>query len=1475
MSISPCPIVGIGASAGGLAALKSLFKAMHCDSGAAFVVIQHLDPKHESLTAEILSRSTDMPVEQIVDGMIAQANHVYVIPPNAYVSLKDHRFQLDEPVLHHGLRMPIDTFLWSLAEQHTARAIAIIVSGTGSDGTLGLRAIKGSGGLVLAQSPKSAEYDGMPRSAIATGLVDIICSVQEMANHLKHYLLHPYIREQLGNKADSAIPKDEKAQLDAILILLLTRSGHDFRVYKHGTLGRRIVRRMGLHHLKNMADYLSFLREHDDEATLLFKDLLIGVTAFFRDPEAFAALVQKVIVPLIETKHLDESIRVWIPGCATGEEAYSIAMLLVEHQEKTNKYGRIQIFASDIDEEALTTGRAGLYPENIAASVSESRLQRFFTKEDHSYRIDKSLRELVTFANQNLISDPPFSNLDLVSCRNLLIYLSAEVQGKVLALFHFALRENGSLFLGHSETSSQQEHLFQPMAKKWRIYRRSGVARSSSSVDFPIGSRMARSIPPFISKQASGKDQLHLSDIAQQYLLQEFAPAAVLVNNKYQIVHFSGLTSRYLEQPSGSPSQDLLVLAKHEMRAKLRLALRRVKKENKRVLIDDITVQRDLGRVGLSIVLRPLKTPSLNEALILITFEDQGETQLSPEQHKRQQNGPLSQDAQQSDSDSAIIQQMETELNLTREDLQSNIEEWESANEELQAANEEVMSVNEELQSSNEELESSKEELQSMNEELTTVNNQYKDKVEELASINDDLDNLLSSTNIATLFIDSKLRIGRFTPATQKLLNLISTDVGRPVSDIRLKFTDNHLMDDIKEVLANLTSVECEVYTEDGNYYLRRIQPYRTSENRIAGVVITFIDISQRKKAEEDTLRLATVIRDSNDAVILYNVDGKISAWNSGAQTMYGWREQQALSMNLLDFVPEDKRKKTRQLLQDIVKGDVIHSSEAQRLIKGGRQITVLLTITPLFDNDGKVVAIASTEKDISRRIQAENKLRASEASFRVLVESAPDALVIVNARGKIEVANSQVERLFGYNQQELIGMLVENLMPARFSAEHIKCRQAFFIQPVPREMDNSSEILALSKSGEEIPIELGLSPIETEHGLVVSAAIRDIRQRKITEKALRAAKDEAESALSAKSRFLATASHDLRQPLHSLTLLNKALLKSIDQPQARKMLRIQGDSLFSMARLLNSLLDISKLESGTVGVQLSDFALHPMLKQICAGFEAEMNESGLELSLNGSDNSIVHSDPGLLAQLLQNLLANAIRYTKVGKVSIDTHQDEKQLKISVSDTGIGIPSNQQHRIFEEFHQVDRNPQQRDTGIGLGLSIVQRIASLLDSQVEVISKVGQGSTFSISLPVGESLPKNVEKREIRSLKPMQKKAIILLIDDDSDVLDASEMLLSMEQDFEILCASSPQEAYSAMNKRSVDLIITDFHLSHQASGMDIIAGAKTKDGRQIPAILVSGDTSAEIEIVSRENLEVMTKPIVPEVLITKIRQLLG
>jgi len=1454
---SICPIVGIGASAGGLDALKGLFLNLPVESGAAFVVIQHLDPKHESLTAEILSRSTSMTTVQVTQGMLVEPNHVYVIPPNAYLTVNQGIFELKEPVLDHGLRLPIDHFLRSLSHNDEAIVIAIILSGTGHDGSGGLSSIKENCSLVMAQKPDTAQYDGMPCSAIDTGLVDIVCPVKEMANHLTRFLENKYVSGVEGSASPNT---DDPSQLNSILALILTRTGHDFRTYKPGTLGRRIGRRMVLQNIDSYAKYLLYLHEHDDEVGKLRQDLLISVTAFFRDAEAFEALDEKVITPIIENKNEDQSIRVWVPGCATGEEAYSIAILLTERLDTLHKHCSIQIFASDIDEPAIAVGRAGLYPQNIVGGLSPERLNRFFTLEDKGYRVNKSLRDCITFANQNLISDPPFSNLDLIACRNLMIYLNASEQHRLLALFHFALCDDGYLFLGHSETAAHPTGLFDPLAKKWRIYRRMAV-NQAHTVNFPITSRIPRSMAHKLNVSNHQSEQSRLAELVQHQLIQEYAPAAVLVNQKHQVLYFSGPTNRYLEQPIGAPTQDLLSLARHELRTSLRATLKQV--ENKRTLImrDDCLMVIDGSRINVRIVVKPLRLPGTSSTLYLISFEDQSKVLSEP---KSKQVGVI-------DSTNVLVKQLEDELYITREELQSNVEEFESANEELQAANEEVMSVNEELQSSNEELETSKEELQAMNEELATVNNQLKDKMEELAIANDDIKNLLNSTDIATIFVDADLNIGRFTPATKDLLNLISSDIGRPLADIRPKFTDETLLNDVAQVLAKLTPIEAELATENGRYFLRRILPYRTGDNRIAGVVITFVDITERNIAEKQVRRLATVVRDSNDAVMVYNVNGQITHWNRGAQLMYGWSEPEALAMTIFGLVPDTDVASTKVTLQKIKDGEIIESLDAQRITKDGQVLDVWATITALKNDKNEISDIATTERNITDLKRNEKKLRQSEENFRSLIESAPDALILVNSAGEIEIANIRAESLFGYGKDELIGVTVEQLMPKRFRGHYIGHRKEFFKHPKVQELGSAVELFALSKNGKEIPIEVGLSPIETTHGLVVCAAIRDITERKQSDEKLRAARVTAESALAAKSRFLSTASHDLRQPLQSLALLNNTLLKSADKADTIKMLTMQQESLDSMKQLLNSLLDISKLDSGTVKAMKKGIKLQPILQRIGNEFSGVSSEKGLDLIIEKT-NAIVYSDPHLLSQLIQNLLANAIRYTNTGFVKLACMDDDNGIRLEVSDSGIGIATDQQTAIFDEFHQSNRDPQTSNMGIGLGLSIVQRIAGLLGTSVELNSEINHGSVFSIILPLADV---DVDVDKFDQHQAATQGGVVLLVDDNIAVLDASRMLMKTVPGFEIITASSPKEAYSLIKNNTPDLIISDFHLGHKDTGIDVIEKVRKQLARHIPGILVTGDTSLTTQSVSSKDISMINKPINPDELISLAHQLLA
>jgi two-component system CheB/CheR fusion protein len=828
------PIVGIGASAGGLGAFKQFFTALPDDTGLAFVLIQHLDPAHESLTADLLARCTPMPVEQVEDRMRVEPNRVYVIPPNTSLTLEQGVLHLGKPVVYRGMRMPIDHFFRSLAQDQQARAIGIILSGTGTDGTLGVKAIKEGGGLVMVESPETAQYDGMARSALTTGVVDQVLPVERLPEALLGYIEHAYVKgltvpEQLADRAPEQLPR--------VLAILRTRSGFDFGCYKDGTLLRRIARRMSLHHLDDLNDYAQFLRDRPEEITGLFKDLLIGVTHFFREPEAFERLAQEVISPLVAERSPNSPVRVWVPGCATGEEAYAIAMLLTERLEAVHKTGLYQVFASDVDKEALSVARTGRYPENIAADVAPERLQRFFIREGASYVVNKALRESILFAPQNVLSDPPFSRLDLISCRNLLIYLKPEAQRRVLGLFHFALNPEGYLFLGSAEGIGQQTNLFQGVSKKARIFRRiGGVGHQALELPNFAGTPQAEARP---GGEQQRLEPSRLAELTQRRLLQAYAPAAVLVNERHQILYTSGSVDDFLKRPSGVPSNDLLASLREGLFGKLRPALHRAMKAGERVEVSGAQVRRNGAYHRAQVHILPVKPAEGTERLWLLAFV--------PEPPAPAGAPPA---APSAGDEASLVHDLEQELKTTKEELQSTREEAESSNEELKAANEEVMSANEELQSTNEELESSKEELQSLNEELATVNNQLQDKVAELEATNDDLSNLLTSTDIATLFLDENLCIKRYTPAMARLVNLIETDVGRPVSDIVHRFSDSDLVEDTKTVLGKLMPRERTVRTEEGRWYQRRILPYRTQDNRISGTVTTFIDVTERQQAE-------------------------------------------------------------------------------------------------------------------------------------------------------------------------------------------------------------------------------------------------------------------------------------------------------------------------------------------------------------------------------------------------------------------------------------------------------------------------------------------------------------------------------------------------------------------------------------------------------------------------------------------------
>src|SRR5579872_4519231 len=845
------PIVGIGSSAGGLEALVQLLHALPPDTGLSFVCVQHLDALHKSHLPDILSRETSIPVEEVKHGVRVQPNHIYVMPEGMDLEIKGEVLQLIPREARPAPHMPIDRFFRSLATYHGSRAIGVILSGTASDGTFGLKTIKAEGGITFAQDPETAKYDGMPRSAIAAGSVDLILSCEQIGKTLATLAQNKYVL------APASIPDEEleagsPASFSQILGAVRRITGIDFSYYKSGTVKRRILRRMRLHGLATLEDYVGLLKADPDEVRALHEDMLINVTEFFRDPEVFDILTSTIFPRLMKFWSRENPVRIWVPGCSMGEEAYSIAICLLEFLSTAAEDIPIQIFASDISDRALDRARRGLYPASIRRSVSSERLRKFFSKVDSGYQISKQVREICIFAKQNLIKDPPFSRLDLISCRNVLMKRRPPLQKRVIPLFHYALKPNGYLLLGSSETIGAYSDYFTLMDRKHKIYLRNQIP-ARLPLSFPSPAPEPQPAPDFRPSSRDSRDG-DLQKEADRIILSRFTPAGIVVDENLDILHFRGHTSAYLEPGSGAASLNLVKMAREGLLSGIRAAVRRSKKEGVPIRQKGLHVKSKSGLQKVDIEVVPLRKGTGAPQAFLIVFEDASRAIPEPPVHGR--DARQRREARASARESAELRE---DLASTKEYLQSVIEEQEATTEELRSANEEIQSTNEELQSTNEELETSKEELLSANEELSTVNNELQSRNLQLGQMTNDLLNVLSNVNIPIVILDHDLRIRRFTPASMPVLKLISGDIGRPITDIKLKLKIPHLETVLREVIQNLSPRALEVRDDDRHRYSVRIRPYRTEDNRIEGVVIVLMDLDPRRSEAEvhDALRQA------------------------------------------------------------------------------------------------------------------------------------------------------------------------------------------------------------------------------------------------------------------------------------------------------------------------------------------------------------------------------------------------------------------------------------------------------------------------------------------------------------------------------------------------------------------------------------------------------------------------------------------
>jgi two-component system CheB/CheR fusion protein len=982
------PIVGLGGSAGSLEALQQFFSKVPADTGMAYVVVVHLYPNHESALAAILQRVTSIPVIQVSQQVKIQPNHVYVIPPSKHLALADGSLQLLEMTRQKGRHITVDLFFRNLADACGSGATAIILSGGDGDGACGLKRVKERGGLTIAQDPCEAIADGMPRAAIATGMVDWVLPVGDMPLRIMQYRKggrRIRLPAEEATRVAFSNEEREEACLRGIFFFLKARTGHDFSSYKRATVLRRIGRRMLVNGTEDLEGYLAFVRTHQGETGALLQDLLISVTNFFRDPEAFCALGAG-LPDLFHGKGPEDHIRVWIPACATGEEAYSVAILLCEYTSTLEQAPQIQILATDLDKQAIESAREGRYPTTIAADVSEERLRNFFVEEQGGYRIRRIIRETVLFAAHDLLIDSPFSRLDLVCCRNFLIYLNREAQSRVFDIFHFALRPGGRLFLGSSESAEEAAALFSPIDKKHRIYGRRAVQRvglnvptGASTIAFalepPMVGTPALNVPAgttYLTGLASpGRSEpvqrntwadLHLK------LLECLSPPSLLVSkDHHDIVHLSKSVGKYLQFPSGEATMNLLRVVHPSLRAELRAALFRAAKAELPIEIRDITMEIDGVSCLVDVTLQAVD--KVTDEFLLILFHEHDST------HAPVAETPCQASVGQ-EPKADVVHHLEEELDQMKLRLRDTVEQYEASTEELKASNEELQAMNEELRSATEELETGREELQSINEEIIAINQELKDKVEELSRANSDLQNLMASTNIATIFLDRELRIKRFTPSSTGLFNFIPSDINRPLSDLTTTLDYSDISQDAAGVLTRLSPVEREVRDITGRWFLARMLPYRTAEDQIAGVVITCVDITARKAAEENERWLSNVVESSNDAILSFTLDATIVSWNKGAERIFGYTADEIIGRSQNILLPSDRQEEKQEILAKLKRGESIEQFETTCLRSDGQLIDVCLTASVMADETGTIIGATAIAQDITLRKAAVEGLR-------------------------------------------------------------------------------------------------------------------------------------------------------------------------------------------------------------------------------------------------------------------------------------------------------------------------------------------------------------------------------------------------------------------------------------------------------------------------------------------------------------------
>ena len=1470
------PVVALGGSAGSIEALQAFFEDVPSECPVAFVVAVQLDAGQESTLAELIGRRTALPVLPLTRHEPVRSGTVYVIPPRKRIRMEGDALALDERDPETDRPVTVDLLFRTLADSHGAHSAAVVLSGAEGDGAIGIKRVKERGGLTVAQDPEECGHPAMPRSAIATGMVDWTLPAAEMVPRLLAYFRlegHLRLPSEVAPPAQAAASRqgDDEVTLREILAFLRTRTGRDFTGYKRATIVRRIARRMQVNGTDHLSGYLNFLRTRPGEAPALLQDLLISVTNFFRDPECFEAL-RPHLQELLRAKAAGESVRVWVPGCATGEEAYSLAVMLCDCAREMDSPPHIQVFATDLDEGAIRIAREGLYPSSIEADVSQDWLRRYFSKEHRGWRVRREVREMVLFAEHDLLKDSPFSRLDLVSCRNLLIYLERDVQQRVFQTFHFALRPQALLFLGASESCEDEGNLFSVVDKRNRIFMQHPLARPVLPVPVParagapgqvmmprrqhemsIAGR-APALTPGHERLGRSLDERGVSWGALHLrLLETLAPPSILVDREHEILHLSASAGQFLQFSGGEPSRDLLRTIHPSLRIELRGVLYQAAQSGEEAEAQVDGVPLPDGPAGVTLRVWPVRDAGVDMFIVLLERRVQAEA----EAEARHAVDLLPKDP--------VSTHLDRELERLKSELRETVERYEASTEELKASNEELQAMNEELRSASEELVTSREELQSINEELTTVNHELKSKIEEVGHANSDMQNLIDATAIATVFLDRDLAVMRYTPTAVQLFNLIPSDIGRPLAHLATRLDYPRLADDARRVLERLVPIEREMGLPDGTWFLVRMLPYRTLEDRIAGVVLSFIDITERRQADEVRTWLSAVVHASTDGIVSFALDRTILSWNAACERIFGWSAAEMIgrSASVLSPGPDDESAQMDQMRR-LGEGEAL-DFETVRKRKDGQEIHVAMAVSPIRDPDGTVIGGTTVVRDITENRRAQTALRESEEQLRLVVENVREyAIFSMGLDRKVVSWNSGAERLLGYSEAEVLGRPADIVFTEEDRREGAPEAE---VQTALAEGRASDDRVHMRKDGSLFWAEGVMMLMRDEAGRAMGfvKVLRDQTRAREVQQAIERSQSELKQSLeetqqarraleaadAAKDRFLAVLSHELRNPLASIASASELLLmpKLPDsaREKAAEVVQRQGKA---MKVLLDELLDVSRLTLGRLNLAKRPVSVTTVVQQALETTRPLVQAAAHELVVKLPSHSVeVDADPLRLAQVVSNLITNAAKYTPEGgriEVSAEVFTDE--VVIQVSDNGIGMEPSQIDRMFDLFSQGERVTGHSNSGLGIGLALARNIIELHGGWIMASSAgPGEGSQLRVGLPLLRVGPLDVVSETDFAQPEPQPPApaiaaegeLILVADDNGDAAWGLAKLLELSG-FRAVLARSGEEALQVAEQHRPTIALLDIGMP-DLSGHDVARRLRGEPwGRDMILIAATG-----------------------------------